>query len=163
MKGRGRRRKKGFSEHEAERTDSPQLLEVVTHGIFENVKGTAPLSRRDSGCVWQALSTGIHCDPGRHTSRVKVIHSAAQALRKNVTSSVKRANRASPDQMGAARGQAKQKFFCFALYFTLQYPVQSVFFFSPTQNTLCRRQYKAPLAITSISLPPGRQSISDTK
>lgn len=33
-----------FSEREAERRDLPQLLEVVIHGISENVKGTAPLS-----------------------------------------------------------------------------------------------------------------------
>lgn len=57
LKGGGRRKKKAFSEREAERRDLPQLLEVVIHGISENVKGTAPLSlKKTLGRVWQALS-----------------------------------------------------------------------------------------------------------
>lgn len=58
--------------------------------------------------------------------------------------------------MGAARGQAKQKFFCFALYFTLQYPVQSVFFFPP--------EYTMSSAIQGptryhFNQPPSRSSV----
>lgn len=53
----GGRGGEAFSEREAERRDLPQLLEVVIHGISENVKGTAPLSLKNTlGCVWQALS-----------------------------------------------------------------------------------------------------------
>ncbi len=54
---------KRLSEYEAEGTDLLWLLEVVIHGISENVKGTTPLSQRDFGCVWQALSTGFYSDP----------------------------------------------------------------------------------------------------
>lgn len=61
-----------FSEREAERRDLPQLLEVVIHGISENVKGTAPLSLKNTlGCVWQALSAKTQ-DLTRQES--KVIH-----------------------------------------------------------------------------------------
>lgn len=48
---------KAFSQREAERRDLRQLLEVVIRGIYENVKGTPPLSPgKTSGRVWQALS-----------------------------------------------------------------------------------------------------------
>lgn len=55
---RGEEKKnKAFSQCEAEGRDLRQLLEVVIHGIYENVKGTPPLSpRKTSGRVWQALS-----------------------------------------------------------------------------------------------------------
>lgn len=54
---RGEKKNKAFSQREAEGRDLRQLLEVVTRGIYENVKGTPPLSpRKTSGRVWQALS-----------------------------------------------------------------------------------------------------------
>lgn len=79
-------KKRGFSKHETGRTDSPQLLEVVTHGIWENVKGTAPLSPRETLDAFGSrfAFAGIHCEPGRHARRVKVVHSAAQASTGNM-------------------------------------------------------------------------------
>lgn len=59
-KGGGR---EAFSALEAETRDLPQLLEVVIHGISENVKGTAPLSlEKTLGHVWQALSARTQAD-----------------------------------------------------------------------------------------------------
>lgn len=70
-----------FSEREAERRDLPQLLEVVIHGISENVKGTAPLSlKKTLGCVWQALSAETQALTRRES---KVIHLTAQGLGQN--------------------------------------------------------------------------------
>lgn len=65
-----------FSDCEAERRDLPPLLEVVIHGIFENVKGTAPLSpRKTLGRRWQALSAETQALTRRES---KVIHLTAQ-------------------------------------------------------------------------------------
>lgn len=42
------------------------------------------LDLRETGCVWQALGTGIHSDPGLTHQESKVIHFTAQAFRTNV-------------------------------------------------------------------------------
>lgn len=78
----------------------PQLLEVVIHGIFENVKGTAPLSlRKTLGRRWQALSAETQALTRRESN---VIHLTAQGLAQNSAfKSVKLPTVSSPDRICA--------------------------------------------------------------